>query len=245
MKYNKPIGDDYVVKKDGRVLKPTGPRAMQLKAAMKAQESETVAMLKEQIKELMEIVASSKTANVVPSGYTAEDVDREINKAVEIAIVETEKKYTEKITHLEAELARAREEHAKYVEQFNEKLFSELNDRIKGLENNVTSLKVKVESKDEIIETLKNSTGNGDSELGEVMERLADKVDAIANTAFEGEEFVDDPNRPKLETQFIDPLSAEEVPDFEPHVNVDEEKVEPQGEKINDKVSKLRDILGK
>jgi len=236
MKYNKPVSDDCIVKKDGRVLKPTGPRAMQLKAAMKAQESETVSLLKEQIKDLMEIVASNKTANVVPAGFTAEDVDKEINKAVEIAVVETEKKFAEKLADIEEELKFVKAEFRKYRQNYNAESFTEL-------QNNVTSLKVKVESKEELIETLKNSQGNGD--LGEVMEKLADKVDAIANTAFEGEEFVDDPNRPKLESKFIDPLSAEDTPDFEPHVNVDEEKVESQGEKINDKVSKLRDILGK
>ena len=238
MKYNKPLDDGSIVKKDGRVLKPTGPRAMQLKAAMKAQESETVAMLKEQIKDLMEIVASNKTANVVPAGFTAEDVDKEINKAVEVAVVETEKKFAEKIKDLEEELTFVKAEFRKYRQNYNADDFAEL-------QNNVTSLKVKVESKDEIIETLKNYVAPGGGDLTEVMERLANKVDAIANTAFEGEEFVDDPNRPQLETKFIDPLDSEDVPDFEPHVSVDEEKVESQGEKIDDKVSKLRDILGK
>ena len=252
MKYNKPLDDGSIIKKDGRVLKPTGPRAMQLKAAMKAQESETVALLKEQIKDLMEIIASNKTGNVVPTGFTAEEVDREINKAVETAVIETEKKFSEQIADLEEELKFVKAEFRKYRQNYNVDSFkelqdsvSELKDTIAELQNNVTSLKVKLESKDEIIDTLKNHVSPGGGDLNEIMERLANKVDAIANSAFEGEEFIDDPNRPQLETKFIDPLSVEDEPEFEPHVSVDEEKVEPQGENINDKVSKLKDILGK
>lgn len=236
MKYNKDLGADYTIKKDGRVLKPTGPRAMQMKAVLKAQESETVHILREQVKELMEMVAENKSGNVVPKGYSADEVDKEINKAVELAIVETEKKSKEIIADLEEELKYVKEEFKKYRNNYNA-------ENIKELENNVTSLRVKVEAKEEIIESLKSATGSAD--ISELMESLKDKVDAIANSAFEGEEFIDDPDRPTIETTFVDPLDAAAESTLEPHVVIDEEKGVENGGNINHKVNKLKDILGK
>jgi len=236
MKYNKDLGEDYTIKKDGRVLKASGPRAMQLKAAMKAQESETVHILKEQVKDLMEIVASGKSGNVVPSGYSADEVDKEINKAVETAIIETEKKSKETIADLEEELKYVKAEFKKYRNNYNA-------EAMKELENNVTSLRVKVESKDEIIETLKSATGTAD--ISELVSSLTNKVDAIANSALDGKEFIDDPDRPRIETQFVDPLDAAVESTLEPHVVIDEEKGIENGGNINHKVNKLKDILGK
>lgn len=237
MRYNKNLGADYTVKRDGRVLKPTGPRAMQLKAALKAQESETVRILKEQVKELMGIVAESKkSSNLVPKGYSADEVDKEINKAVELAVIETEKKSKETIADLEEELKYVKAEFKKYRNNYNA-------DRIKELENNVTSLKVKLEAKEEIIESLKSATGS--TNITELMESLKNKVDAIANSTFEGEEFVDDPDRPKIETKFVDPLDAASESTLEPHVVIDEEKGVDNGGNINHKINKLKDILGK
>jgi len=236
MKYNKELGSDYTIKKDGRVLKPTGPRAMQMKAALKAQESETVRILREQVKELMEIVSESKSANVVPKGYSADEVDKEINKAVELAIVETEKKSKETITDLEEELKYVKEEFRKYRNKYND-------ERIKELENNVTSLRVKLEAKEEIIESLKSATGS--TNISELVESLKNKVDALANSTLDGEEFIDDPDRPKIEMKFVDPLDATAESVLEPHVVIDEEKGVENGGNINHKVNKLKDILGK
>ena len=237
IKYNKKdLGSDYTIKKDGRVLKPTGPRAMQMKAALKAQESETIRILREQVKDLMEIVSESKSANVVPKGYSADEVDKEINKAVELAIVETEKKSKETITDLEEELKYVKEEFRKYRNRYND-------ERVKELENNVTSLKAKIEAKEEIIESLKSATGS--TNISELMESLTNKVDAIANSTLDGEEFIADPDRPKIEMKFVDPLDATAESVLEPHVVIDEEKGVENGGNINHKVNKLKDILGK
>jgi len=233
MRYDK---KDVTIKRDGRVLKPTGPRAMQMKSAIKAQESETITLLKEQIKDLMKIVAENKTANIVPQGYSAEEVDKEINKAVEVAVVETEKKTQEIISDLKEELAYVKEEFRKYRSKYNEEAFQEL-------QNKVTSLKVRLESKEEIIESFKVATGS--SNINEIIESIKNKVDVLVNSKFEGNEFVEDPDRPVIETKFIDPLDNQEASDFEQHVSVEEEEVAVQGDTITSKVNKLKDILGK
>jgi hypothetical protein len=82
----------------------------------------------------------------------------------------------------------------------------------------INSLEIKLEAKDEVIEALK------------------------ARTIGEGEVFVEDSDRPEMETVFIDPTEQGKNK-MESFIEVEEESITAK-EEVDDKVNKLKNLIG-
>ena len=232
-----------LVKPDGRKLIAGGPRDMQRR--MRTPDLPTTASsevgehLAQKIEELSQAL---KSKPVVPEGYMApEQVDAEIRKAVEEAVKETTlamkrisqvsaqsveptlQKYKVQIVELQKtndDLTKLHSEIAKQNSDLKSKI-SELEvkkEEIKELEIKLAVLEQNLKGKDEMIVVLKSRTGDGAS--------------------------VEDPNRPKMDSVFIDPLSADSGKGLKSFIQTDDVTREEKDEMMN-KVSKLKGLLGK
>ena len=82
----------------------------------------------------------------------------------------------------------------------------------------ITSLEAKLEAKDEVINVLKSRT------IGE------------------GEVFVEDPDRPSMETVFIDPTEQGKHK-LKSHINVEDVAITAK-EEVDEKINKLKNLIG-
>ncbi len=219
--YNK-FGDKEYTKKDGRILVSYGPRDRQMRAQKLFNESDTIRQLQNQVNDLLNKIENNNSKNLV-------NIDDEINKAVKEAIEEVKKDNSRRIASLENDLKK------------HELIEVDLNKQIEDLKNNVTSLKVVIDAKDDIINFLKTQVDTKDN-LGinskELIEYLKGNIN-ISDVAV-------DKDRPKLKTEFIDPLDKSVVESLESHIDVKEEHINSdKKEKMDDKVKKLKSLLGK
>lgn len=219
--YNK-FGDKEYTKKDGRILVSYGPRDRQMRAQKLFNESDTIRQLQNQVNDLLNKIENNNNKNLV-------NIDDEINKAVKEAIEEVKKENSKRIISLEDNLKK------------HESIEANLNKQIEDLKNNVTSLKVVIEAKDDIINFLKTQIDTKENlaiNSKELMEYLRGNV----NTS----DVAMDKDRPKLKTEFIDPLDKSVVESLESHIDVKEEHINSdKEEKMDDKVKKLKSLLGK
>lgn len=233
------------IKPDGRKLVSGGPRDMQRKqtvAYATSPDVEVIEALKQQIEELKELSKSKQAEGL----YTAEEVDEEIRKAVEAAVKETTislkrstqaasqevepvlQKYKVQILELQKNNDDLTKIHSSVANQNAElksqisKLESELKETIE-LKKQIAVLEQTLAGKEEVIEALKSRP-----------------VTSVA-------EIVEDPNRPKLEQTFIDPLEKGAGDGLKSNIKIEETELELplKKEEMDDKVSKLRGLLGK
>jgi len=121
------------------------------------------------------------------------------------------------------------------AEEFDDELNKQVGDMIEDLKKNkdrigsqeeeldsrkdiITTLEAKLEAKDEVISVLKSRT------IGE------------------GEVFVEDEDRPSMETVFIDP-TEEGKHKLKSHINVDDVAITAK-EEVDDKINKLKNLIG-
>lgn len=224
------------VKPDGRRLTGGGPRDQQRRTqsleASRAADEELIEFLKEQIQELRNELRSVKSdASAVPPGYfSPEQVDKEIQKAVEEAVKETMVSMKHGSADVNQKLSAAVDSYKKQIfelQKKNDELtlsqkplrseISELRTKINEYEKQIALLEQKVESKDELIEALKSRTVVSGSE-----EEIETK-------------------RPQMERHFVDPLEEGAGKGLKQHIHVKHVKSD---KKVDDKVDKLKGLLG-
>ena len=99
-----------------------------------------------------------------------------------------------------------------------------------------------IELEKEIV-ILKSTLNDVDSENVAALTRKIEKL-AIAVASQKGGEIELDPDRPKMEKVFIDPIAKDAGKSLEPHVDI--ESSQPKEEVAVDKqVEKLKSLLGK
>lgn len=239
--------DKNFVKSDGRRLLKGGPRDQQLRAKVAA-DTNLVDALMEQIVGLKSELHSIKMgADIKQSAsskyFTPEQVDEEIRKAVSQAMTDATislkkngpapdikiliKKYKEQIVNLQksnddfsimhnAIIAENKDLKTKISKlEAKSSEVIELNKQIAILEQNLVG-------KQELIDTLKTRP-----------------------TVINGEIMVDeDPDRPKMEQLFIDPLEEDAGKGLKSNIITREIKRDVDDGNVDDKVNKLKDLLG-
>lgn len=234
VEYNK-FAKEYV-KKDGRRLVASGPRDRQVRAS---NNSYVIADLQNQVKELVAKLEAKK-GTVGDGEFTPEEVDNEINKAVTHAVAETEDRFKNKISNLEKENKKLRNDLENIPKKDDSEEIKILNEKIEALKNNVTSLETTVESKNEIIEILKNQLDKKESSNGISTEDLA-KILKSAK-AVDEEDLTEDA-RPQIKTSFVDPLDKDAGSNLESHVKIDEDKAEGAKDKLSNRVNKWKKVM--
>ncbi len=233
------------VKSDGRKLNRTGPRDMQARASgdnYVPDNNMMMMLLTNQITELKSEVMSLKSQpdSAVPSGFfSPEQVDEEIRKAVESAVAETAisfksssdknsdllplvKEYKSQIVALQKGNDDLTRLHAAIVKEN-----SFLKENVQGLESDL------VDAVD-----LKEQLAVLDQELSgkqEMIEMLKSRPAIVGNEII-------DPERPQMEQIFVDPLEDDAGEGLKPNINIE---TFTKDEEVDDKVDKLRNLLGK
>jgi predicted nuclease with TOPRIM domain len=233
------------VKSDGRRLNRSGPRDMQARTSGSYTTPDTsiVELLTNQLTELRaEVLAmKSRSGDDAPAGFfSPEQVDAEITKAVEAAIVEAAISFkggasknadlaplvseykkqvlelqrgNDNLTKLHATITKENSDIKSKISKLNEELVD-----VNDLRKQIAVLEQEVVGKQELIETLKSRPA-----------------------ILEGEVFTD-PDRPQLEQVFVDPLEKDAGKGMKASISIE---TVVKDEEVGDKVDKLKGLLGK
>ena len=225
-KYNKEH-----IKKNGRKLRTGGPRDLQRR---QAQQSDVYEDLIEDLrKEISNLKKELQDDPVKKAGmFTAEQVDADINRVVNETIKELTTKHKDGLERKETaflelslktklkynKIILEKETECKKLVAAKEKLLTDLRDQNKSL-----------------VEKLCEIKESGDPEIANKLTTLLLGITEKASTI--------ESDRPQMETVFIDPLEDDAGEGLEAHIDVEEVSIE-QKENIQDKVSKLKNLLG-
>ena len=234
------------VKSDGRKLVSSGPRDLQRvnqTSLATSPDLEGVEGLKRQLDGLRDELRRQQSSNKPEGYFTPDEVDEEIRKAVKQAIAEATlsfKRSTEQIKRGDSVDIQTYKSRVLELQKGNDDLTrlhqaitnqnTDLNNKIKRLneelvenrelKKQIAVLEQTLTGKEELIETLKTRP-------------------AIIN-----DQIIEDPDRPKMEEVFIDPLEKDEGKGLKSYIDI--EDVTPEGaDAVDGKVDKLRDLLGK
>jgi rRNA-processing protein FCF1 len=210
--YNKQL-----VTKDRRVM-PSGPRDRQMKQKMQqaavVDSSALIEELRHQITTLQ-----NKLDSAPQGGYTAEQVNDEIEKAIKAETADLKAK-------------------VKIAESEVKGLNQELNNTVKAYES-------RLKEKDDLIKELKERKPETDNNVTTLLAEATKKIEDMSRQIqFHQTGEVIDADRPQMETVFVDPIEKESK--VETHFGVEIEDVSiTKKEEMNDKVGKLKNLLGK
>jgi len=204
--------------KDRRVV-TSGPADSQRKhvlASTGAGEAGLIAELKNQITFLQKQVEEEPTIH--EDLYTPEQVDEEIIKAIK---VET--------TDLKVKVG--------VLEGKNKEL-------INGHKKEVASLNNTIKDKEALIKQLRETQSSSvdENKLTSLLNEVTRKIDDISVASQALPQTSADPGRPKMETVFVDPIEDEKK--IEAYIEIEDISINEK-EQMDDKVNKLKNIMGK
>jgi len=230
------------VKSDGRKLNRSGPRDMQARTTgAGSPDIDMVTILTNQLTELRaEILAmKSRSGDAAPAGFfSPEQVDEEIRKAVHAAVAESAISF--KGATKNADMAPLVTEYKKQILELQRgndnltKLHAAITKESGNLREQISKLEAEVV---DVVE-LKKQIAVLEQELvgkDEMVEMLKTRPAIL-----EGEIFTD-PDRPKMEQVFVDPLEEGAGEGMKASIHI--ETVVKEDE-VGDKVDKLKSLLG-
>jgi len=231
------------VKPDGRKLNRSGPRDMQARVtnAGGGTDPALVEVLTNQITELKAEILAMKSRsgdNAPPGFFSPEQVDEEIRKAVKEAVSETT---------ISMKGRGGNEELTELVKEYKKQIVE-----LQRGKDDLTRLHAAITKENS---ELKNKCQKLEAELGDVSElkkqlavleqELAGKAEMIeilrTRPAIMNGEVID-PDRPQMEQVFVDPLEKDAGEGMKSSINIE---TVTKDDDVEDKVDKLRDLLGK
>jgi hypothetical protein len=124
-------------------------------------------------------------------------------------------------------------------DQVNDILAKAIKDETKKLNEEVTSLKEIIKNKDELIAALRNQSADY-NKLTNLLTEATEKLSYSGQTVTGSEKVISD--RPKIEEVFVDPATTFDG-ELESHIGVEAVKG-PEKKQMDDKVNKLKNLLG-
>lgn len=206
--YNK-----QVITKDRRVM-TSGPRDRQIKQQLANQpggdNSGLVEELRNQIAEL-----KLQLKDTPQGGYTADQVNEEIEKAIKAETAELRAKLEIK-------------EHS-----------------ARSLNTEISRLEAELVEKKETIKELRSQKPVTDNNVTALLAEATKKIEALSMQVLSstGQEAIVDPDRPQMETVFVDPIERDS--NVEKHFDVEKEDKTNKKDEMAGKVDKLKNLLGK
>jgi chromosome segregation ATPase len=141
--------------------------------------------------------------------------------------------------------------HNKDMKKFQseiEFLIKEKTDLTNKHNNEITKFKIESEKKKGEYKSLKEKAKQKgvDEEITTLLKEQTKQIEALTEALANAEQQLEiETNRPKMETAFIDPLEKGAGADLTPHIEVKEEKSGGEKGEIDDKVARLRSLMGK
>ncbi len=208
MEYNKNITGKGIPKdRPNPYRSGGGPRDQQRRLKIIQQSESSVGTAEAIIRELRtQITQLTQELGKKPAsggGFSAEEVDDEIRKAVVGAIKETK-------------------------------------DNIKNKINKLTNRNIELEKE---LTVLKSALNAEDSDDVTTLTRKIEELTMVV-AASRGGEIELDPDRPKMEEVFVDPISKDAGKDLESHVNI-KDSSSKEKVNVNEQVDKLKGLIGK
>jgi len=206
--YNK-----QVITKDRRVM-PSGPRDRQIKQQLENQlrsdNSGLIDELRNQIAEL-----KRQLSDAPKGGYTVDQVNEEIEKAIKAELSEIRAKLE--------------------IKEHN----------IRGLNKEIARLESELVEKNKTIKELRNQKPVTDNNVTALLAEATKKIEALSTQVLNstGQEAIIDPDRPQMEAVFVDPIERDSK--VEKHFDVEKEDKTNKKEEMAGKVDKLKNLLGK
>ena len=206
--YNK-----QVITKDRRVM-PSGPRDRQIKQQLENQlrsdNSGLIDELRNQIAELKRQISDAPKG-----GYTVDQVNEEIEKAIKAELSEIRAKLE--------------------IKEHN----------IRGLNKEIARLESELVEKNKTIKELRNQKPVTDNNVTALLAEATKKIEALSTQVLNstGQEAIIDPDRPQMEAVFVDPIERDSK--VEKHFDVEKEDKTNKKEEMAGKVDKLKNLLGK
>jgi len=231
------------VKPDGRKLIGGGPRDLQRRQQMGqivGPDASLIEDLKKQIQELKDI--SKNTPK--PDGYfSPEEVDEEIRRAVESAVKETtiSLKRSTQANNQEVEPALQ-----KYKVQILE--LQRNNDEFTKLHKTITEENLELKKNIDQLKQSESVIVNLQKQIAVLEQTIAGKEElimALKTRPVAAIEEIEDPNRPKMDNVFVDPLESGAGEKLKANIKFDRIKPPIEKEQVDDKVGKLKSLLGK
>lgn len=233
-----------------------GPRDVQRKQNL-AYGSAVIQLPSMSVEELKRLLGDSSPIGKDTDDMTFEEVRKKIDEAVQFTINQERKRYESGLKSLNNQLNDMRRKIVAAEEQLVEKnaeikklRYQVINDPQNldiGLEKNndeINSLKIKIEEKDRVIENLSNNYNNS-------INILRNKIDDIDNKLSRGiitsNEYKSESNRPKIEDDvFIDPIEDGNL-ELDPHIEIEPDSDSSVGvnRNIKEDLNKLRRLLNK
>ncbi len=224
IRYNKEF-----VPKDRRIV-TSGPRDRQLKHAMEMagspqNNSGLVHELRSQIEKLNKQLEDKPKFT---EGYTAEQVDEEIIKAIKVETANMKVKQEVEVNALQNQI---------------ENIHKEIEVSKEMYKKEVSSLKAIIKSKEEMIQQLKEGQSVGsNNQLTELLAEATRKIeDMTAQISMHHTGEMPDSDRPKMETVFVDPIEKESK--VEKHFDIEDISTKEKAQ-MEDKVNKLKNLMG-
>lgn len=223
------------IRKDRSFSMASGPRDIQRK--LKQRQLQTfqandglISELRSQISKLESELLNSKKAavveKVVVSGYTDEEFDSELVKAVEKELIV----FNDKIKAKDSEL-------------------KELNNKLTSVSVEVVELKKELEGYKSKNSELEKSVAVLEVKLEAAGSKISDKDSVIEDlrsrpiTVVGGDEVVIDPDRPVMDMVVIDPNELSELEGLESNIDIEDVTI-TEKEGMNSKIDKLKALLG-
>ena len=245
IKYNKEF-----VKPDGRKLMGGGPRDLQRRQQFTAQPiADQTIIIDELKKEIAKLSVQLAKKEISTQGFTGEQVDEEVRKAVAGAIEEvsaSHKKETKELKSAVGAYKKNEENLLKRIKEF-EISTAGLNNEIAKFKENEKELEREIFRKNEIINSLSIDKEKADEKIDritELLEAQSKKLEELSVTVVMSEDgTIIDEDRPQIENTFIDPLESGEGEDLTAFIKYKDIKTEPN--ETQSKMSKLKGLMNK
>jgi DNA repair exonuclease SbcCD ATPase subunit len=193
---------------------PSGPRDRQIKQQLENQlrsdNSGLIDELRSQIAEL-----KRQLSDAPKGGYTVDQVNEEIEKAIKAELSEIRAKLE--------------------IKEHN----------IRGLNKEIARLESELVEKNKTIKELRNQKPVTDNNVTALLAEATKKIEALSTQVLNstGQEAIIDPDRPQMEAVFVDPIERDSK--VEKHFDVEKEDKTNKKEEMAGKVDKLKNLLGK
>lgn len=206
-----------LVTKDRRVM-PSGPRDRQMKQKLQQTVPVDNSALIEELRHQITTL-QNKLDSAPQGGFTADQVNTEIENAIKAETADLKAK-------------------VKIAESEIKNLNQELHKTVKAYES-------RIKEKDDLIKELKERKPETDNNVTALLAEATKKIEDMSRQIqFHQTGEVVDADRPQMEEMFVDPIEKESK--VEKHFEVEVEDVSiNKKEEMNDKVGKLKNLLGK
>lgn len=233
------------IKADGRKLVSSGPRDLQRvqqTPVITSPNLDAVEGLKKQLDDLRQELRKQQTENKPEGYFTPDEVDEEIRRAVKQAVAEA----TLSLKKSGQQVKQATDpDIQKYKVRIVE--LQKNNDNLTILHSTITNQNTDLKNQIDKLKEGLVETEEYKKQIAVLEQALAGKEELIetlkTRPAIIGDQVIEDPDRPKMEDVFIDPLEEGAGKGLKSFIEI--EDVTPgDTDKVNDKVDKLRDLIG-